>query len=192
MVEHSLTKTTSVTVWILAWRWRRRRTTLFIAFGQQTQLIDAGRANLVDDGDNGAIFGPSIALQVHGLIQLAGNAVLHLSGQVRFLYLGVAKEDISVASNSHHDRIFLVGILHVPGSVGARHIHWLVLLQHGRDDHENDQKHEHDVRHRNDVRRGHLAAHLRLIATATGLNRSSGHSRPPYEMSAKRSVTIYQ
>src|SRR6267142_3371547 len=99
----------------VAGRRRRRRSSLFRTFGQQTQLIDTGRANLVHDRHHVAVLGARVAFEIDRLVQFVGNAVLHLSGKVSFLDLGIAEEDVAVTSDRNDHCIFLVGFLHVPG-----------------------------------------------------------------------------
>src|ERR1700687_6147164 len=154
-------------------RGRRRRTILLVFLGEQTELIDAGRANLIDDGDNFAVLRTSIALDVNGLVKAGGDAILDLTGEIFLGHLSVAKVDFAVAGDGDDDGVVLVRILHVPGVVGPHHVHRLALLQHGRDHHEDDQQHEHDVGHGNHVGGRHLGSgywfvgHGRLLLGAT-------------------------
>src|SRR5579859_2327871 len=134
-------------------RRRRRRSVPLIALRQQPDLIHARGADLIDHRDNVAILGARVALHVHHFFQPVGDAVFHLRHD---LFLGdavAAQEDVAVAGDGHHDGVVFIGVLHVLGVVGARQVHLFAFLQHGGDDHEDDQQHKHDVRHGNDVRR---------------------------------------
>ncbi len=53
-----------------------------IFLGEQPELIDAGRADLIDDGHDVAILGASIALDVNGLVQTGGDAILDQTGEM--------------------------------------------------------------------------------------------------------------
>src|SRR2546430_20577 len=53
---------------IRGWR-RSSRSLLLIFLGEQTELIDTGRANFIDNGDHVAVLGASIALNVNGLVK---------------------------------------------------------------------------------------------------------------------------
>src|SRR6266704_3341342 len=65
-------------------RRRRRRSCLsfLVPLGEQTELIDTGGANLVDDRDNVAILGARIALDINGFVQAAGKTILDLARQI--------------------------------------------------------------------------------------------------------------
>src|SRR5882762_6788142 len=108
-------------------RWRRRRTILLVFLGEQTELIDAGGANLIDDGDDFAILRASIALHVNGLVKTSGDAILDLTGEIFLGHLSVAKVDFAVAGDGDDDGVVLVRVLHVPGVVGPHHVHRLAL-----------------------------------------------------------------
>src|SRR5260221_3333201 len=63
----------------VAGRRRRRCSGLFRAFGQQTQLIDTSRANLVHDGNHVAVLGPGIPLEIDRLVQFVGNTAFNFA-----------------------------------------------------------------------------------------------------------------
>src|SRR5438045_4438434 len=77
---------------------RTRSTRPFIALSEKSKLIDTGGANLVHDRHHVTIFGACIAFEVDPLVQLIGKAVFHLAGQISLLHLGVAEEDVAIAS----------------------------------------------------------------------------------------------
>src|SRR5437016_2170203 len=147
---------------IRGWR-RSSRFTLLVFLGEQTELIDTGRANLIDNGDHVAVLGASIALNVNGLVKTGRDAILDLSGDIFLADLRVAEKNAAIASDGHYDGILLVGVLHLVGVVRGSQVHLMCLLQHGRDHHENNQQDEHDVGHGNNVGGRHLGASLWLV-----------------------------
>src|SRR5713101_1671859 len=142
-------------------RWRRCGS--LVPLGQEADLIDACRADFVDDGDHVAILGARVAFHVHGFVQTVGNAVLDLRGDFFLENLGSAKKDVTVASYGDNDGVLFIGILHISSGIRSGQVHRMVLLQHGRDHHEDDQQYEHDIRHRNDVGSRHLTPNLWLV-----------------------------
>src|SRR2546430_265860 len=147
---------------IRGWR-RSSRFFLLVFLGEQTELIDTGRANLIDNGDNVAVLGASIALDVNGLVNTGRDAILDLSGDIFLADLSVAEKNAAIASDGHYYGIVLVGVLHLVGVLRGSQVHLMSLLQHGRDHHENNQQDEHDVGHRNNVGGRHLGADLWLV-----------------------------
>src|SRR5947208_9496101 len=123
---------------IRGWR-RSSRSLLLIFLGEQTELIDTGRANFIDNGDHVAVLGASIALNVNGLVKTGRDAILDLSGDIFLAHLSVAEKNAAIASDGHHDGIVLVGVLHLVGVFRGSQVHLMSLLQHGRDHHENNQ-----------------------------------------------------
>src|SRR6266404_497672 len=61
---------------------RRSCFVLLVLLGEQTELIDTSRANLVDNGNDVAILRACIALDVNGLVQTSGETILHLARDV--------------------------------------------------------------------------------------------------------------
>src|SRR6266700_3537155 len=146
-------------------RRRRRRSCLsfLVPLGEQTELIDTGGANLVDDGDNVAILGARIALDINGFVQAAGKTILDLARQIFLQHLRVAKVYLSVTSNGYDNGVIFVGVLHVAGIVLRGQVHLVSLLQHGRDHQEDNQQDKHDVGHGNNVGGRHLWSDLWLV-----------------------------
>src|SRR5277367_1845983 len=155
----------SITRWSGGARWRRRCPAfLLILFRQKAELIDARGADFIHHRDNIAILGPCIALHVDSFIETGGQHVFDLPGDIFLGDLGVLKVDSSVSRDRYDNRVILVGILHLVRIVDPGHIHRQALLQHRRDDHEDDQQDEHDVGHGNNVRRRHLSSDFWFIA----------------------------
>ena len=75
-------------------RWWSGPPTLFGSIGDQADVIDARGANLIHDLDHVAILGATVALDEHGLVQLVGNAVPNLIGNLRNVRLGAAEIDV--------------------------------------------------------------------------------------------------
>src|SRR5260370_3341352 len=98
--------------------WRRRSLRrLLVSLGEQTELIDTGRANLIDNGDHVAVLGASIAFDVNGLVKAGGEAIFNLPGEIGLECLCVAEIDVPIASDSHNDGIVFFGVLHFIGLV---------------------------------------------------------------------------
>src|SRR6266487_1020163 len=152
-------------------RGRRRRSCLsfLVPLGEQTELIDTGGANLVDDGDNIAILGARIALDINGLVQPAGKTILDLARQIFLQHLRVAQVYLAVTSNGYDNGVILVGVLHVAWIVRRSQVDLVSLLQHGGDHHEDDQQDEHDVGHGNNVGGRHLWSDLWLVGHGVSL-----------------------
>src|SRR5713226_2679730 len=146
----------------------RRRTrswhTLLHLLGQQPKLIDTGRTDLVDNGDDITVFGSSITLHVNGLVNAIGDAILDLTGKVFLLHLCVANENPAIASNGHDNGVVLVGVLHFAGILDGSHVDGHVLGEQRSDHHKDDEQDEHNVRHRYDVGGRHLRADYWLIS----------------------------
>src|SRR5258708_12283251 len=96
---------------------RRRRTILLVFLGEQTELIDAGRANLIDDGDDFAVLRASIALDVNGLVKTRGDAILDLTGEIFLGHLRLPKVDFALPAHAAADGVSLLRVLHVPGVI---------------------------------------------------------------------------
>src|ERR1700746_1186536 len=106
-----------------AWWRRRRRSALLILLGQQTEVIDASRANFVHGLHHIAIFRASIGPNEHGLVEAVGDLVFYGSGDLGKLDLLAAQVEATVALDSENDRVILVGVLHVFGVVDLGHVH---------------------------------------------------------------------
>ena len=63
-------------------RRRGRRRAHLALFGEQTQLVDAGGADVIHDFGHGAVLGTGIGADVHALVGAAGQLVLDLVGQL--------------------------------------------------------------------------------------------------------------
>src|ERR1035437_10018365 len=120
-------------------------------FGQQTDIIHAGGAHVVHHVHHGAVFGASVGFDKDPLVHFIGQAVLHFGGELVGGNLIGAKEDLPVTHDGHEQGIFLVRVGHGRWAIHLGHVHAHALLQHGRDDHENDEQHQHHVHHRSDV-----------------------------------------
>ena len=143
-------------------------------------MVDARGTDFVDDFDDPAVLGAGVALDVNSMVHATGEDVLDLVGE-RFLFgPDVLEIDGAVFGDRDNDGVVLVGFLHLMGVVGHRQVDRRCLLQHGCDDHEDDQKHEHDVGHGDDVGRRHLVSDLWLVghrvsfAPATSWRRGGG------------------
>src|ERR1035438_8989269 len=130
--------------------------------GEKPELIDARRAYFVHDGDNRAVLGPGIALNIDGFIQLVGDQILNLPRNLRLGNFVSTEEDVVIASDGDDDGIVFVRIFHFTRISDGGHIHRSALLQHWSDDHEDDEQHEHDIRHRYNVRGRYLCSCLWL------------------------------
>src|SRR5258707_599255 len=104
-----------------------------------------------------------VALDINGAVNAVGDAVLDLTGEIFLFHLVVAQEDVAVARDGDHDGVIFVGVLHILWVIRGSQVHLMRLLQHGRDDHENNQQDEHDVGHGNDVGGRHLSAGFWLV-----------------------------
>src|SRR5215472_9626523 len=135
----------------------------FDFFRQQTEGVDARGTNLVHGRDHVPILRSRITFHVHGLVQLVGDAVFDLPGDVFFGDLGITQVQRSITGHGDNNGIVLIRVLHFPRIRYRGHVHRHTLLQHGRDHHEDDQQHQHDVGHGNYVRGRHLRAGLWLI-----------------------------
>jgi len=60
--------------------------------------------------DHDPILGATIALDVDGLVQLAGDPIAHLIGNLRDVRLGVTQVNVTTRRNAHDNGIILVGI----------------------------------------------------------------------------------
>ena len=76
-------------------------------FGQKAKLIDASRTDFVDDGDDGAVLGASIAFDVDGFVELIGDLVFNLRRDLFFGDLVVAEVDVVVARDRNDDGVVL-------------------------------------------------------------------------------------
>src|SRR5436190_8299962 len=158
--------------------WRRSSRSLLLVFlGEQTELIDTGRANFIDHGDHVALLGASIALNVNGLVKTGRDAILDLSGDIFLAHLSVAEKNAAIASDGHYDGIVLVGVLHLVSVFRGSQVHLMSLLQHGCDHHENNQQDEHDVGHGNNVGGRHLGAGLWLVGHGRLLLRAAAQDK---------------
>src|ERR1700691_4730494 len=65
---------------------RRRRwcSLALILLGQQTKLINTGGTDFIDNCNDIAVFRPSVALHVNGLVEAVGNAILDLASEIIF------------------------------------------------------------------------------------------------------------
>ena len=86
-----------------------------------------------------AVLGASVGLDEYPFVHLVGQAVFYLRGQLVGLDLIAAEKDLSVAHDGHQQGILLVGVRHRHWIIDPGHVHAHALLQHGRDDHENDE-----------------------------------------------------
>src|ERR1035441_1997233 len=120
-------------------------------FGQQTNIIHAGGAHVVHHVHHGAVFGASVGFDKDPLVHFIGQAVLHFGGELVGGNLIGAKEDLPVTHDGHQQGIFLVRVGHGRWAIHPGHVHAHALLQHGRDDQENDEQHQHHVHHGGDV-----------------------------------------
>jgi len=120
-------------------------------FSQKAELIDARRADIVDYLYDRAVLGTSVGFHEYALVCLVCEFVFNLGGQVGSRGLFLAEEDGAVSHDSNEQRIFFIGVGHLDRGIGLCHVHAYALLQHWRDDHENDQKHRHHVDHRGHV-----------------------------------------
>src|ERR1700744_1779827 len=83
-----------------AWWRRRRRSALLILLGQQTEVIDAGRANFVYGLHHIAIFRAGVGPNKHGLVQAVGDLVFHSGGDLGKLDLLAAQVQTTVTLDS--------------------------------------------------------------------------------------------
>src|SRR5262249_47397083 len=116
--------------------------------GQQTNLVDACVANIVDDLDDIAILGTAITFDENSPIELACQEVIDLRSEVVDVHFVLTKIEFSVAGDGNKDCIVSIGFFHVDGIFCLGELDADALLQHWSDNHENDQKDEHHVRHR--------------------------------------------
>src|SRR5207248_6403728 len=94
-----------------------------------------------------------VGFQVNLFVHAIGQPIAHLAGQrvhAARQFVG-AKIDGSVAHHRNQQSIFLVRVLHRRRIIYLGHVHADALLQHRRDDHEDDQQHQHNVDHGGDV-----------------------------------------
>ena len=82
---------------------------------------------------------------------LSASFSLHQAAQLAGIDLVLAEEHAAVAGYRDHNGVVLVGIRHGGGVVHLGHVDLHLVLQHGSDDHENDQQHQHHVHHGGDV-----------------------------------------
>src|SRR5246127_2747626 len=100
-----------------AWWRRRRRSALLILLGQQTEVIDASRANFVHGLYHIAIFRAGIGPDEYGLVQTIGDLVFHGVSNLGERDLFAPKIHLAVAGHCQDDRVILVGVLHVFGVI---------------------------------------------------------------------------
>ena len=62
-------------------------------------MIDTGRADLIHDFDNAAIFGARVTLDVNDLVKTRGEMILDQPADIFLLYARVAQVDVAVAGD---------------------------------------------------------------------------------------------
>src|SRR6185436_16064944 len=84
------------------------------SFGNQADLIDARRAQIVDDVFHGLILGSGVRPDVHRFVEFIGQQILDFRRKVVQTYLLVAgaQEGLSVTRDGYKNRVFLIGVLH--------------------------------------------------------------------------------
>jgi len=111
----------------------------------------AGGADVIDHCDHVPVLGASIGFDEDAFINLVRQFVFYFVGQ-RFRSNDIGIEvHLPIAHDGHDKGIFPVGFRHFDRIIGLRHGHANALLEHWRDDHEDDQQHKHDVHHRSYV-----------------------------------------
>src|SRR5262249_54197330 len=118
------------------------------ALSEQTHFVDACVADIVHNLDYIAILRAAVALDEHCFVQFARQEVIDLRSKIVDVHFVLTKIKFSVARDSDKDSIVPIGFFHVDGFFCLGYLDADALLQHWRDDHEDDQKDEHHVRHR--------------------------------------------
>src|SRR5262249_36299650 len=93
----------------------------------------------------------NITLDEHGLVEFVAQQVVDLSGKFIDGDLVLAQVEVSVARDSYHDYVVLIGCRHIGRVLSLRHFDGERFLQHRRDHHEDDKHDEHHVNHRRNV-----------------------------------------
>src|SRR5262249_31885628 len=95
-----------------------------------------------------AVLRTEIALHENGLFQPGCEQVIDSRCKVVDVDAILVEVKLSVAGHRHKYRVVPVCFFHVDRISGSGELDALPLLQHGCNDHEDDQKDKHHVRHR--------------------------------------------
>src|ERR1041385_7758471 len=140
----------------------------------QTDVVEADLAAGLEDVEHRAVFHQLVALDrdlaVGGALMDGFQLRLHL------LLADDGRTEIDAAVRLDRDLQLLVGVRRPLRLLGHRQVDRHAFLQHGRDDHEDDQQHQADVDQRSHV---DLRVHRRLLELADGaMPPMSYHARP--------------
>src|SRR6185295_6497688 len=123
--------------------------------GDQPYLVHPERPDLIDDVDHFSVADANTALNVDDLIFFlldVGQELLNLVLDLVLLDLVFSKVIAAILRDGNHDRVVLddslvfFRVVHV-----LRQVYRDAVLQHGSNNHKNDQEHQHDVDHRGDI-----------------------------------------
>src|SRR5512143_2360511 len=155
---------------------------LYLALGDERDFLDPRLAAEVHDLHHLGVGQRVVRLEVHHARAL-GEVLEALLDEPLELVLVVqplgAEVGRLVLLDGHDDRLGLV--LALLGVARLRELHVDTLLEHGRDDHEDDEQHDHDVGHGRDVDVRHRSALLAADCHCHGGTPSQpdrGPSRP--------------
>src|SRR5579864_2357890 len=107
--------------------------------------------NVVDHLHHIAVLRPRVTFNVDRLVQLTGDPVLHLGRDLVELNLTRTQINLTVSGDGQLHGVLFLCIGHRAWVGGLRQVNAEPVLQHGSDDHEDDQQNEHHVDQRSDV-----------------------------------------
>src|SRR6185312_14239185 len=122
-----------------------------LLLGEQAQLIDSCRTNVIHNRYNGSVLRASVSLHVNALVGLVGQTIADFIAELVGAQLVVIQIDLIVTRDGDQDCVFFIRIRHLLRIVGLRQLDAVTFLQHGRDDHEDDQQNQHHSDHRRDI-----------------------------------------
>jgi hypothetical protein len=89
----------------------RRGASTFQPVGEQSDVVNAGGPNFINDLDDIAVFRAAITLDKDGLIDAALDAIAHLRSHLIERGFLAADKDIAAAGNSDDDGVVFIGTL---------------------------------------------------------------------------------
>jgi hypothetical protein len=120
-------------------------------FREETDLVYAGGPQVIDDLNDIPILRAKITLHKDGLVHAVSEQVRDLRREIVDVNAILVEVELAVSCHRNKYGVFLVCFGHVMGVVRFRKLNIDTLLQHGRDDHEDDEQNKHNVRHGRDV-----------------------------------------
>src|SRR5262249_10624549 len=117
-------------------------------FGQQTDLVDAGGSNVVDDVFHVAVFCTGVAFNEDRFVGFVLDQIADLGRQLFKGDFVLTEVELAIARYSDGYRVITIGCRHVDGVHGFHFVDIEALGQHGGHNHEDDEHDEHHVSHR--------------------------------------------